>query len=94
MKAFNTIFASIQADPTGQAQTVDGLLAGDDAEAKAAVAELLRSIGLRPVDAGPLTEARALEAIAWLNIALQLRNGGSWKTTVSLVNPPEQAIAA
>jgi NADPH-dependent F420 reductase len=94
VKAFNTIFASIQADPKGQPQTVDGLLAGDDAEAKATVAELLRSMGLRPVDAGPLAEARALEAIAWLNISLQLRNGGSWKTTVSLVNPPEQALAA
>jgi NADPH-dependent F420 reductase len=94
VKAFNTIFASIQADPAGQAQTVDGLLAGDDAAAKATVAELLRSMGLRPVDAGPLAEARALEAIAWLNISLQLRNGGSWKTTVSLVNPPEQSLAA
>jgi len=94
VKAFNTIFASVQADPTGQAQTVDGLLAGDDADAKATVAELLRSMGLRPVDAGPLAQARALEAIAWLNISLQLRNGGSWKTTVSLVNPPELAIAA
>ena len=94
VKAFNTIFASIQADPAGQAQTVDGLLAGDDAAAKATVAELLRSMGLRPVDAGPLAEARALEAIAWLNISLQLRNGGSWRTTVSLVNPPEQSLAA
>jgi NADPH-dependent F420 reductase len=94
VKAFNTIFASIQADPRGQGQVVDGLLAGDDPEAKAEVAGLLRSMGLRPLDAGPLAEARALEAIAWLNIALQLRNGGSWTTTVSLVNPPEQAIAA
>jgi NADPH-dependent F420 reductase len=94
VKAFNTIFASVQADPTASGRTVDGLLAGDDEAAKETVAELARSIGLRPVDAGPLASARELEGLAWLNIGLQLRNGGAWDTVVALVNPPEKAIAA
>lgn len=94
VKAFNTLFASLQADPTALGQTIDGLIAGDDAAAKETVAELVRSIGLRPVDAGPLASARELEAIAWLNIALQLRTGGNWASSFVLVGAPEQAIAA
>lgn len=94
VKAFNTVFASVQADPTAGGRTVDGLYVGDDAEAKGTVAELIRSIGLRPVDAGSLAEARSLEALAWLNIGLQLRNGGTWDTAVVLLNPPARAIAA
>ncbi len=94
VKAFNTLFASVQADPTAHGRTIDGLIAGDDETAKATVAELVRSIGLRPVDAGPLASARELEALAWLNIGLQLRNGGSWNTALVFVNAPEKAIAA
>jgi len=93
VKAFNTVFSTIQADPSSAGQTVDGLLAGDDAEAKATVAELERSIGLRPVDAGTLADARTLEAMAWLNISLQLRAGGSWNTAFVLVNAPEKLVA-
>jgi NADPH-dependent F420 reductase len=94
VKAFNTLFASVQANPAAHGQTVDGLFAGDDATAKATVAELIRSIGLRPIDAGSLAGARELEAMAWLNIALQLRNGGTWNTAFVLVSAPASAIAA
>ena len=94
VKAFNTIFASIQANPASHGQVIDALLAGDDADAKATVATLARSIGLRPVDAGALAGARELEAMAWLNIALQLRTGGNWDSTFVLVGAPEKAIAA
>jgi len=94
VKAFNTLFSSIQAQPALAGAVPDGLLAGDDAVAKRTVAELVRSIGIRPVDAGTLADARSLEALAWLNIGLQLRNGGSWNTAIVLVNPPEKAIAA
>lgn len=94
VKAFNTLFASIQADTAVHGQTVDGLIAADDAGAKATVAELMKAIGLRPVDAGPLASARELESLAWLNIALQLRTGGSWNSSFVLVGAPDKAIAA
>ncbi len=94
VKAFNTLFASIQADTAVHGQTVDGLIAADDADAKATVAELMKAIGLRPVDAGPLASARELESLAWLNIALQLRTGGSWNSSFVLIGAPEKAIAA
>jgi NADPH-dependent F420 reductase len=94
VKAFNTLFASVQANTLAHGQVVDALLAGDDADAKATVARLATSIGLRPVDAGPLASARELEALAWLNISLQMRTGGSWDSTFVLVGAPERAIAA
>ncbi|MBI2762411.1 MAG: NADPH-dependent F420 reductase [Chloroflexi bacterium] len=94
VKAFNTLFASVQANPGLNGQTADALIAGDDPDAKAVVAELASSIGLRPIDAGPLTGARELEALAWLNIALQMRIGGNWSSSFVLLGAPDKAIAA
>jgi 8-hydroxy-5-deazaflavin:NADPH oxidoreductase len=94
VKAFNTLFASVQANPSLHGQVADALIAGDDAAAKATVAQLADSIGLRPIDAGPLAAARELETMAWLNIALQLRTGGDWNSSFVLIGAPEKAIAA
>jgi len=74
IKAFNTIFAANQANPTG----VDGYVAGDDAKAKATVMGLVESMGFSPVDVGPLSAARQLEGMAWLNIGLNASNGWGW----------------
>ena len=94
VKAFNTLFASVQAHPEAHGQVVDALYAGDDPGAKATVAQLIRSIGLRPVDAGPISSARELEAMAWLNISLQLRTGGNWNSAFVLVGAPDKAVIA
>jgi predicted dinucleotide-binding enzyme len=94
VKAFNTLFASIQGNPDVHGQMVDALLAGDDVAAKAVVASLIKSIGLRPVDAGSISGARELEALAWLNISLQMRTGGNWNSSFVLVGAPDKAIAA
>jgi 8-hydroxy-5-deazaflavin:NADPH oxidoreductase len=72
VKAFNTVFAVRQADSVVDGVHLDGLVAGDDDAAKRQVLELVGSVGLRPIDAGPLSMARALEAMAVLNIMLQL----------------------
>jgi NADPH-dependent F420 reductase len=94
VKAFNTVFASVQANPRINGQPADALIAGDDEAAKATVAELVSSIGMRPIDAGALAAAHELEALAWLNIALQLRTGGNWSSSFVLLGAPEKAIAA
>ena len=53
----------------------DALVCGDNAEAKAAVSALAQTIpGVRPIDAGPLENARYLENCAALLIALNLRH--------------------
>ncbi len=93
-KAFNTMFASVQADPATHGGTLDLLYATDDDETAATVSTLASSIGFRPVRVGPLAAARELEAIAWLNIRLQLTAAGDWRTAVTLVGPPTASLAA
>ena len=75
VKAFNTIFATNQANPTAD---IDGYVAGDDAKAKATVMGLVESMGFSPVDVSPLSAARHLEGMAWLNIGLNASNGWGW----------------
>jgi predicted dinucleotide-binding enzyme len=87
VKAFNTAFASRQADPVVDGVALDGYLAGDDDQAKQTVSELVGSIGFRPIDVGPLVMARALEALALLNIMLQIRNSWPWQAGFKLVGP-------
>ena len=87
VKAFNTTFAATLVTGSVAAEPLDVLIAGDDPQAKAAVLELVRSIGFHPIDAGPLVMARALEAMALLNIFLQVRNGWGWQSGWKLVGP-------
>ena len=75
VKAFNTIFASNQANPSTE---IDGFVAGDDDKAKQRVISLVQSVGFAPVDVGPLSAARHLEGMAFINIGLNAANGWSW----------------
>ena len=86
VKAFNTLFASRQAEPLVAGVAADGFVAADDASAKGAVIDALSSLGFRPVDAGPLAAARTLEGMAWLNINRNM-NGGSWQDAYVIVGP-------
>ncbi|MFL5645578.1 MAG: NADPH-dependent F420 reductase [Chloroflexota bacterium] len=88
VKAFNTLFASKQSDPISDGVRLDGYVAADDDAARATVLELVESIGLRPVDVGPLARARQLEGLAFLNITLNIVNGGSWQSGWKLVGAP------
>ena len=88
VKAFNTLFASNQSDPITDGVQLDGFVAADDDSARATVLELVESIGLRPVDVGPLARARQLEGLAFLNITLNIANGGSWQSGWKLVGAP------
>jgi hypothetical protein len=70
VKAFNTVFAQVLAEGAnfGQGHVVPAYFAGDDAAAKTTVSALIESTGFKAVDAGPLKNARYLEAVAGLNI--------------------------
>jgi 8-hydroxy-5-deazaflavin:NADPH oxidoreductase len=87
VKAFNTVFAANQAEPEVDGTGLDGFYAGDDEQAKQQVAAFLAAIGYRPVDAGPLAAALALENMAFLNIALNARNNWPWQSGWKLVGP-------
>lgn len=88
VKAFNTLFASNQSDPMAESVPLDGYVAGDDATAKTRVLELVDSMGLNPVDVGPLARARQLEGLAFLNITLNMTHGGSWQSGWKLIGAP------
>ena len=53
------------------------LVAGDDAERKPVVMELVGTLGFEPVDAGPLKNARLLEpfAMVWIDQAMKRGRG-------------------
>jgi len=87
VKAFNTVFASKQAEPVQDGTPLDGLVAGDDADAKGTVLELLSKMGYRPIDVGPLSAARYLEGLAFLNMSLNAANGCPWQSSWKLVGP-------
>jgi NADPH-dependent F420 reductase len=94
VKAFNTLFASHQADPVAEGVQLDGFVAADDVEAKSKILELVGSIGLNPVDVGPLDRAQQLEQLAFLNIALNISGDGAWQSGWKLVAAPTLPKAA
>jgi 8-hydroxy-5-deazaflavin:NADPH oxidoreductase len=91
VKAFNTAFASRQADPSVSGIAADGFVASDDDSAKQTVLDVVESIGFRPVDAGSLAAARTLEGMAWLNITRNMA-GGTWQDAWVLVGPEAAAV--
>jgi NADPH-dependent F420 reductase len=87
VKAFNTIFAAKQSDPLIDGIQLDGFVASDDSEAKSKVIEFVQSLGFKPIDAGPLAMARALEGMGTLNISLNMSNGWPWQSGWKLLGP-------
>jgi len=72
VKAFNTIYGGAISSGTG----VDAFFAGDDSQAKARLAELLNSLGMRAVDAGGLEMAHALEWAGLLLVGVSRSGAG------------------
>ena len=78
VKAFNTTFAATLASGTIGEHPTTVLIAGDDTDAKAQLAEVVTAGGLRAIDAGTLRRARELEAIGFLQITLAAGEKISW----------------
>lgn len=78
IKAFNTNFAATLATGTVNGRPATVLLAGDDANAKTALALVISAAGLRAVDAGGLRRARELEAVGFLQLTLAVGEKTSW----------------
>ena len=68
VKAFNTLNWRFMVEPDESGGPVSIALAGDSAEAKAVVAEIITGMGLEPIDVGALEHARWLEGMAILLI--------------------------
>jgi 8-hydroxy-5-deazaflavin:NADPH oxidoreductase len=75
VKAFNTLFAEAY-DRISAAESPPSLVyCGDDVEAKETVAQLIRDVGLEPVDGGGLDVAPQVEAFAQLVIGIAYGQG-------------------
>ncbi len=71
-------FAATLAAQTVGEQPTTVLIAGDDAEAKALLTDIVTAAGLRAIDAGALKRARELESLAFLQIGLAAGEKVSW----------------
>lgn len=74
LKAFNTIFGVVLA----QGRPLDVFIAGDDARAKARLAEFIESLKLRPLDVGGLNMAHWLEATGLVMMGLARHGVGNF----------------
>jgi predicted dinucleotide-binding enzyme len=78
VKALNTVNAEVMIHPARLGEEHTAFVAGDDAEAKATVADLLRSFGWRSIlDLGGIEAARGMEMYLSLWVALAQATGTS-----------------
>jgi len=74
VKAFNTQFSHVLAAGPAEGHPLDVFIAGDDALALARVSAFVESLGLRPMDTGPLPMARTLEHACLLSLGLLIHS--------------------
>lgn len=69
VKAFNTLSAQTMTDPKSAGGPITIPLVGNNAEAKATVAELVRGVGFEAADLGPVRYAHVVEGmlVVWIN---------------------------
>ena len=91
VKGLNTVFAGRYLAPVEGGQPMDAFLAGDDEQATSTAAQLVSSLGFRPVDLGGLRMARTLEELAFANISLNASRGWPWQSGFRLVGPQAAA---
>ncbi len=85
--AFKTNFWATLDQPVNKDGIVrDCFYCGDDSGAKEITAELIRQVGYRPVDCGPLTSARVLDLMVPLMIELDRRMNGSAQSSWKLLD--------
>jgi predicted dinucleotide-binding enzyme len=83
VKAFNTVFGVVLA----QGRPLDVFIAGDDAPAKARVAEFIESLGLRSLDVGGLNMAHWLEGTGLVVMGLARHGVGNFDFALGATVP-------
>jgi len=85
VKTFNTVFAKTL--PAGKVadQPLDVFIAGDDAEAKSKVVQMIEKGGMRAIDAGPLTRSRQLEGMELLHMAIQSTYNMGYQSAIKVL---------
>ena len=85
IKAFNTTYAGTLRAGEVDGQPLDVWIAGDDEDAKNKVTQLVKDAGMRPIDAGPLSRARQIEAMQLLHIVTQGALGTNWGSAIKVL---------
>ena len=77
VKAFNHLYASTLDNPTYQDESASAFYCSNHDQAQAVVIQLASEMGLEPVDAGPIKNARLLEPLAalWMQLAFVTHHG-------------------
>lgn len=78
LKAFNTNFAATLGSGALGSQPTTVLIAGDDSDAKSALAAVVEAGGVGTIDAGSLKRARELEALGFLQLTLAAGEKLGW----------------
>jgi len=86
VKAFNTTYAGTLLAGQVAGQPLDVFIAGDDADAKAKVAQIVTDGGMRAVDTGPLSRARQIEGMQFLHIVTQGTLGTNWGSALKILS--------
>jgi predicted dinucleotide-binding enzyme len=85
VKAFNTTFAGTLVEGKVADTPLDVFIASDDEAAKSAVSQLAADGGLRAIDVGPLALAHQLEAVGYVNMAIQPGLGTNYASALKVV---------
>lgn len=85
VKAFNVNLGDTLVSGTNGTTPTTVLVAGDYADAKQRVAALIEAAGMRAVDVGPLTRARELEAMGFLQIIMAALGKTRYETGFALL---------
>ncbi|MGH3495129.1 MAG: NADPH-dependent F420 reductase [Sciscionella sp.] len=83
VKGFNTIFRHVL-----EKGRPDVFIAGDNAQAKAGVEAFIESLGLRPLDVGPLKMAHWLEGAGLVTVGLARHGVGHWNLALGVTEFP------
>lgn len=85
VKAFNTTLAGPLEAGNVEGKELDVFIAGDDQDAKAMISELVKTSGMRPIDVGPLANARHLEGFGLIQMAVQDQIGTAWMSALKFL---------
>jgi predicted dinucleotide-binding enzyme len=80
VKAFNTVFGHV----LEKGHRPDVFIAGDDAQAKERVGAFIESLGLRPLDVGPLHMAHWLEGAGLITMGLARNGARNWDIALGM----------
>ena len=85
VKAFNTNLAGALLAGEIEGKSLDVFIAGDDGHSKQQISELISTSGMRPIDVGPLANARHLEGFGLIQMAIQDQIGTNWMSSLKFL---------